>query len=314
MKHKLRNTAVLSALAISGLHLFNKYIIASSTIKDLLSDHSGNYYSWRFGKVYYRKSGEGKPLLLIHDLSVDSSSYEWSKLEQKLAKEYTVYTLDLPGCGRSDKPNLTYTNFFYVQLINEFTTKVIKSRTNVVATGLSGSFVVMACNSNPDLYDKLILINPENLQALNQIPGKYSKITKLLLDCPIIGTALYHLVTNKNVIDHVFLEKYFYNHSAVKKHHLAAYHEAAHKVESGGKYLFSSLRGHYLNLNIAHALKKIDNSIFIIGGKHEPYIQSTIDSYTALNPAIETAIIDKTKHLPQLEAPEKVYHLIRIYL
>ena len=49
------------------------------------------------------KFGSGKPLLLIHDLDPSSSAYEWNQLEQQLAKDFTVYSIDLPGCGRSDK-------------------------------------------------------------------------------------------------------------------------------------------------------------------------------------------------------------------
>ena len=43
---------------------------------------------------------------------------------------------------------MIYTNYFYVQLLNDFTEKVIKRKTSVAATGLSGSFVIMAANNN----------------------------------------------------------------------------------------------------------------------------------------------------------------------
>ena len=52
----------------------------------------------------------GTPVLLIHDLSPLSSSYEWCRYAKKLEKQHTVYTIDLLGCGRSEKPYLTYTN------------------------------------------------------------------------------------------------------------------------------------------------------------------------------------------------------------
>ena len=58
-----------------------------------------------------------------------------------------------------------------------------------------------------------------------------------------------------------------------------------------------------MNLNIGHALKHIDNSIFLIGGEEEPGIAETFALYTALNTSIETQILPKTKHMPQMEAP-----------
>ena len=42
------------------------------------------------------------------------------KIEDDLALEHTVYNLDLPGCGRSEKSGITYTNFVYVQAICDF--------------------------------------------------------------------------------------------------------------------------------------------------------------------------------------------------
>ena len=89
---------------------------------------------------------------------------------KKLEKKHTVYTIDLLGCGRSDKPNLTYTNYLYVQLITNFIKDVIGEKTDVIATGTSSSFTVMACNMEKNLFKKLILINPEDLKDSAKTP------------------------------------------------------------------------------------------------------------------------------------------------
>ena len=89
-------------------------------MKDLLKSTASNYYNWRFGKIYYTKQGTGSPVLLIHDLTIYSSAYEWEALVKQLEKNHTVYCIDLPGCGRSDKQHITYTNYLYVQAISDF--------------------------------------------------------------------------------------------------------------------------------------------------------------------------------------------------
>lgn len=73
---------------------------------------SGDYYCWEYGDVFYRKSGSGKPLVLIRSLSPESSSFEWSKLIPYLEKSFTVYAVDLPGCGVSDKDIVHIQNSF----------------------------------------------------------------------------------------------------------------------------------------------------------------------------------------------------------
>ena len=62
-----------------------------------------------------------------------ASGYEWSKIEDELAIDHTVYTVDLLGCGRSDKSSITYTNFVYVQMISDFIKKIIGQKTDAVS-------------------------------------------------------------------------------------------------------------------------------------------------------------------------------------
>lgn len=57
-------------------------------------------------KYLLYKTGTGKPILLIHDTDSGASGEEWAKVAKKLAKNNTVYTIDLLGCGRSDKPSI----------------------------------------------------------------------------------------------------------------------------------------------------------------------------------------------------------------
>lgn len=95
-----------------AFHVINKFIF--NTSDELSEEDSSNYYNWKFGNIYYQKTGSGSPLLLIHDLNHYSSSMEWDKVIDTLSREHTVYTIDLLGCGKSDKPAITYTCYLYV--------------------------------------------------------------------------------------------------------------------------------------------------------------------------------------------------------
>ena len=234
MKQKIKTGILMTALAVGSLHIVNRCAQAFATVKNLLDKHKGAFYDWRFGQVYYTKTGSGSPLLLVHDLAPAASSYEWDLLLKDLSADHTVYCLDLLGCGRSDKPNLTYTNYFYVQLINDFIEHVIHEKTDIIATGLSSSFVLMACSTNPDAYNKIMMINPESISNLKCTPSKRSRIIKFIMDLPIVGTAVYNMQMRRENIEYLFTEKYFYNPFSVSKKTLDIYHEAAHLDECGG--------------------------------------------------------------------------------
>ena len=194
-KHKLLTAGILLSLATGIIYVINRIVFATATLKNLLKSSADNYYEWRFGKIYYRKKGHGTPVLLIHDLNVYSSAYEWNKVIDELAKTRTVYAVDLLGCGRSEKPRITYTNYLYVQLITDFIKNVIGEKTDVVANGYSGSFSVLAGYSDTDYIKKLILINPPSLASLNRIPSKRSKLHKFILELPVFGTLIYNIRT-----------------------------------------------------------------------------------------------------------------------
>ena len=284
----------------------------SATAKNLLAESRPQTFKWRLGDIHYTITGTGKPLLLIHDLDHAASGIEWESLIPLLKDEYTIYTIDLLGCGRSEKPNMTYTNFLYVQLISDFIKFEIGRRTDVIASGNSASLVTMACAYNTDLFDKIMYINPESFLSSSKIPGKRAKTFKFLLDTPILGTMLSHIASSKKTLKRTFEEKYFY--SAADTHPLLIdkYYESAH-LGTAPKSVFASCICHYTKCNISRSLERINNSIFILGGGAEPDINEIINEYTLCNPAIESSIVPATKQLPHLEKPLEVSNIIRMF-
>lgn len=312
-KKNLITAGIIVAGSAAAIHMINKLISASSVVKNLLNPEDDNYFKWRYGNIYYTKQGSGSPILLIHDLQCSSCAYEWNHITDELSNNHTVYTIDLLGCGRSDKPNITYTNYLYVQLITDFVNKIVKEPVDIIATGLSTSIAVTVCNQDNNLFNKIMLINPEDLAVLNQVPKKRSKMAKAILELPIIGTMLFHMIYTKSNIELSFTEKWLYNPFQTKNKDIDTYYEAAHRGKGNGKYLLSSIVGNYAYINIAHSLKAIDNSIFIIGGEQESGIEGTISLYTSLNTSIESVMLPKTKHLPQLESPAALLEQINIF-
>lgn len=314
MKQKGRTIVALTGLAVTAIHVMNRIQYSRAMSKNILACTENNYYEWRFGKIHYIKQGSGSPILLLHDLTAGSSNYEFYRIINSLSKEHEVYAVDLLGYGLSDKPNITFTTYLYVQLLNDFIRNVIKKRTDIIATGDSAPLCVMACHNDCSLINKMIFINPANLYDLNKIPSRYTKTLKFLFDTPIIGTYIYNLFTNKTSFEKKFHEEYFYDSNKIQEKDILAYVEAAHATDFNSKFSFTSHIFHYMNCNIVNALKEINNSIYIIGGKEKNEIQTLIDNYVYYNNSIEYALIEKTKHLPHLEKPEEVLKFVKLYL
>lgn len=314
MKQKGKAFVILTGLVTVTIHVINKIEYSRATIKNVLACTDNNYYEWRFGKIRYIKKGSGSPLLLLHDLSVGSSSYEFNQMIDALSKDHEVYALDFLGYGLSDKPNITFTNFLYVQMITDFVKNVIGKKTDVIATGDSCPITVMTCHNNPEVFGKLIFINPQSIYQLNQIPSKQTKLLKFLIETPILGTFVYNMLTTKNAFEKTFREEYFSNPYNIEEKDILSYFEAAHTPDYNSKYAFASHLGRYTNINILHALKEINHSISIIAGEEKKDNKTIVENYVYYNSAIETAFVEDTKQLPHMENPKKVLEQLEMFL
>lgn len=314
MKRKTKTMIALAAITTTTIHVINKIQYARYAETDFLSETENFYYEWRFGKVCYTKTGKGSPILLIHDLSVGSSGHEFRKLMDSLAQSHEVYTLDLLGYGSSDKPNMTYTNFLYVQLVTDFIKNVIGKKTNVVTSGDSSSIAAMVAHNDPEVISNLIFINPENLYHCNQIPSKQTKMLKFFIELPIFGTFVFNLFTTRAYFENVFENKYFDNINNIEEKDILSYLESSHKKGYSDKYSYASYLSNYMNANIVHALKEINNSILIIAGEKKEESETIVENYIYYNNSIETTYIKNTKQLPHLEKPEEVLEQLSTFL
>jgi pimeloyl-ACP methyl ester carboxylesterase len=312
-KNKLLTLMILSSSAAASISIINKCIQISATSRNLLNHSKPLCYKWRLGNIHYTKTGAGKPLLLIHSLDASSSGYEWDSVVGTLSEYFTVYNIDLLGCGRSEKPNMTYTNYLYVQLITDFIKSVIGHRTSVITSGESASIPVMACANDPSLFDQIMMINPLSLADYSRISGKSAKLYKFLIDTPILGTLVYHIAVSRKVLREHLEKDGFYNPFSIKQVLLDSFHESAH-LGKVPKSVYASQKCNFTKCNIVNALRKIDNSLYLIGGEGIDHIQERLEEYKEYKSAIETAYVPETKLFPHIEKPDQLCSIVKTYL
>ena len=303
-----------SAVTAFAFHAVNRVCFSTSTLKNVLKEDDSNYFEWRFGKIKYTKRGTGSPLLLIHDLIVGSSGYEYRKIVDDLSKDHELYVLDLLGYGLSDKPNMTYTNYLYVQLILDFIKNVIGEKTDIVASGESSSIAIMACHNDPESIRNVILLNPQSLSRMNLSPNRQTRLMKFILDLPVLGTFIYNMMTTKESFRKNFREELFYNRHSISEEMIAAYSEASHYPDYNAKYSYTSYVGRYMNTGMIHALKEINHCIYIVYGKGQREIESITDHYIYFNSAVEKVGIEDSGHFPHIEQPDATLQQLRIFL
>lgn len=301
----------MGTAVITTTHLINNIIFKSSTSNNYTGKRIRSNYQWRFGNISYITVGSGSPLLLIHNLNSYSSNYEWEHTINQFAKNHTVYAIDLLGCGHSDKPNLTYTTFMYTQLISDFVINVIRSKTDVIATGDSTPIVIMAAFNNHSLFNKIILVSPISVEDALKGPDNLSNIRRHILNIPVIGTTVYNIIFNRPSLKKLLSAKYFKD-GRIPSDYINACHETAHIGDASAKYLFISTECNFTTVTISKALSELDNCIYMVNGMHNN--NNVIDEYIKLNPAIENVMIQDSKKLPQVEQPLEFVRQTEIFL
>ncbi len=314
-KNSLSTLIKVTATVAGGMFLYNKVIgYLAENNSTLNNNENENYYLSKHGKIFYSKTGNGSPVLLVHDLSHLSCNKEWDRIIKHLSQNHTVYAIDLLGCGRSDKPAITYTNYMFVQIITDFINDVIQSPVDIIISGDATPIAITTGINNSKVLKKIILINPPSVSNSEIAPNNNTRMAKKILELPILGTFIYYLLNTKDkcfdiAINNLFLKddytSYTYSHTM---------YDAAHMGDGKSKYMMASLVGLFTNLSIRRPLVSLSNEILIIGGENEPHIEEIISSYRAVRPNIVSTIINSSKHYPQLENPKDLLSAINKHL
>ena len=113
------------------------------------------------GQIVYHASGEGDPLVFLHDLFPGAASYEWSKVYPQFASTHRVLAPDWIGFGESERPDRALRAEDYAQSLHEFVRATCAGRRPViVGSGLGASLACLACAQHPELASRLFLFHP----------------------------------------------------------------------------------------------------------------------------------------------------------
>ena len=98
----------------------------------------------------------GTPLLLVHGLAARGEDF--SKLIPDLAKAgFHVYAPDLPGYGRSEKPDVAYTITYEEAAVAGFMQAMGLAHADVAGWSMGGWIAMKLTADHPELVDKLVL-------------------------------------------------------------------------------------------------------------------------------------------------------------
>jgi pimeloyl-ACP methyl ester carboxylesterase len=136
--------------------------------------------------VVLRVVGQGPPLLLVHGLM--TTGYSWRYAIPRLRGSFTLYVPDLPGSGRSAKPDATYSAPGYGTFLRELQGVLGIAGCACIGNSLGGYVALHALDQDPNTFEKLLVLHSPGvpqarlwaLRAALFIPGVKAALRALV--------------------------------------------------------------------------------------------------------------------------------------
>ena len=123
-------------------------------------------------KISYIDQGSGdKTIILVHGLASNAGFWRYNIPE--LAKHFRVIAVDLPGYGKSEKGDYSYTMSFYADQIKKLIDELQLKNVVYVGHSMGGQIGIKLAIKYPTLLNKLILASPAGFEEFQRGEGDW---------------------------------------------------------------------------------------------------------------------------------------------
>lgn len=254
-------------------------------------------------KLHYQEKGEGTPLVLIHGYT--SLSYTWKDVFEPLAEHFRVIAVDLKGFGFSEKPDGNYRRSEQAVLVRGFLKNLKIEKAWFAGNSMGGEVSLNVALQEPNLVEGLILIDSSGVK----IAKKGTESPSSRFDIPFVGRALASIILLSDEIVRDGLERSYFDDNQITEEAVEMYHLPL-KTNNGQRAAFLA-RDQWDTESVESELGKINVPTLIIWGAEDEV--TPLEGGKKLNSLIKDSklvVFEKVGHLPQEEAPKKVFEEI----
>jgi pimeloyl-ACP methyl ester carboxylesterase len=269
-------------------------------LSNLIGGEEGGF-DWRGHRIAFTRRGSGPPILLVHGIHAAAWSYEWHDNTDDLARGNTVYTINLLGFGRSDRPAIRYSARLYISLISDFVHQVIAEPCVLVATSLSGAYAIVLGARDPQRFPAIALIAPTGLVRLNKTSGIGGEAGRLAVEAPIVGTAMFNSLVSRRSIRN-WLERTYSDDTIVTNDLVDIYYWTSH--QRGARHAPAAFISGNLNIDVRQAMRRLTQPTLLVWGEEGSIAPvEEFRGFRSVKPDIELAVLTPAGDLPHDERP-----------
>lgn len=237
-------------------------------------------------EINYKIAGQGEPLLIWHGWGGSSDS--WQKIQEILSQNFQVFSLDLPGFGKSSNPPNSWRVDDYLSILSNFIEKKSLNDFYLVGHSFGGGLAAKFTAENPQKVKALVLTgaaifrSKKRLNWRQKIASGLAKFGSIFERMPLIGKSLYPLA-----------RRFIYRFAGV--------HDYS-RANSVMKEIFKNV----ISEDLSSCLPQIKTPTLILWGRNDK--STPMQDALAAQKLIfgsQLKIIKKANHSPHLTQPEE---------
>jgi len=262
-------------------------------------------------RIAYLDAGGGPPVILVHGFG--GSMWQWEYQQAALASHYRIITLDLPGSGLSDKPDIAYTPDEMVAFLRGFMDALGIQKASLIGNSMGAGLVIGMTLAHPDRVDRIVLISGLPKDVREKLTGPLIK-RAVETSAPVWLIRLGNWLAGRWVTEDV-LKEIVHDHSRLTP---AVIERSYQNRKRPGLIPAAMAAARTLPLweqGFALKIGEISRPTLVIWGEQDKVFPAEVGRELHRNiKGASFALIPAAGHIPQWEQPETVNALLMTFL
>lgn len=276
----------------------NRYLAGQAgRLRPPLEGNEGTY-RWRGMNVGYVEDGDpdDQDVLLLHGIHAAASGREFEQVFDLLAEEYHVIAPDLPGFGRSDRPDVAYSADLYVDFVRDFARDLTEDAV-CIASSLSASYAAIVQREDR-LFSRLVFICP-TAETREVRGGRVGR----MLRWPVVGTAAFNTLVSRPSLRRFNEREAYYSPSSYTEDELEYEWRTAH--QPGARYAPAAFLEGDLDpdVDLGTVLAAVDVPVTLVWGRAATITPVSEGKRMADLADAKLIVFEQARLLPHAEHP-----------
>lgn len=264
-------------------------------------------------RIHYLVGGKRcNPTIFLHGGGSDSAELSWGSSLQDFSRTFNCIAPDLPGYGKSEKPDINYNSEYYTHFIQHLCDNLNLSRFSLVGLSLGGHASLRFSLKYPDRVEKLVLVSPAGLG----VPLRWCILARLMIHMPWLHKRIRERASLNTI--RLALRNIVYDATALPNSVIRRVSATLSKPQSGRAwrtYLDRELGWFKSRDNLFGRLGDLRTKTLIIHGAEDRMVplKQALAAQRAI-PEAQLHVIHHCGHWPQIEHPDEFRQVVSNFL